>query len=107
MDACSEYSYVIAPCLRGFGYSEEIDKVTKLEDFATDIKIFMEEKLSNFEDYYVVGHGMGAMIACKLALMDPSKVRGLILINPLRPDGYKTNKTYNKLEDLKKEIIHK
>lgn len=33
---------------------------------------------------------MGAMVGVHLALMDAVKVKGLILISPLRPDGYKS-----------------
>jgi len=43
---------------------------------------------------------MGAMVAVHLALKDKAKVRGLIMINPLRPDGYKTNKKYPTLIEL-------
>jgi|ETNmetMinimDraft_14_1059893.scaffolds.fasta_scaffold189000_1 pimeloyl-ACP methyl ester carboxylesterase len=51
----------------------------------------MESLFDYFDDYYVVGHGMGAMVAVHLSLIDPSKVRGLILLSPLRPDGYKSD----------------
>jgi len=49
----------------------------------------------------VLGHGMGGMIACHLALIDPVRVRGLILLNTLNPDGYKSNVKIKDIEDLK------
>ena len=38
-----KYAYVIAPCLRGFGFSSYNNNVESLEDFAIDIKLLMEE----------------------------------------------------------------
>ena len=62
-----------------------------LKDFAEDIKEFMNKQYNYYDDYYVVGHGMGAMIACHLSLIDAARVRGLILLSPLRPDGYNSD----------------
>ena len=64
----------------------------------------MEIQYHYYYDYYIVGHGLGAMVACHLALIDAPKVRGLILLNPLRPDGYQCNlkiKTEQDVEKLK------
>jgi pimeloyl-ACP methyl ester carboxylesterase len=99
-----DYAYVIAPCLRNFGYSSPAKnkKFDSLRTFAEDIKIFMEEAYSTYKEYYVFGHGMGGMIACHLALIDPIRVRGLILLNTLNPDGYKSNVKVKSIEDLKK-----
>ena len=43
---------------------------------------------------------MGAMVAVYLSLLDPIRVRGLILISPLRPDGYKSDVKVENYEDL-------
>jgi len=51
----------------------------------------MDEHYYYYEEYTIVGHGMGAMVGCHLALLSPDKVKGLICINPLRPDGYKSD----------------
>ena len=49
------------------------------------INEFQEREI---KDYYIVGHGMGAMVAVELALMDQNRAKGLVFINPIRPDGY-------------------
>ena len=38
---------VIAPCLRGFGYSTYYEKIDSLRDYAKDLKLFVEEFLGN------------------------------------------------------------
>ncbi len=62
----------------------------------------METEFRPYDDYYIVGHGMGAMVAVHLSLIDPAKVRGLILLSPLRPDGYKSDIEIKCKEDLQK-----
>jgi len=43
-----DYAYVIAPCLRNFGYSSPAknNKIDSLKTFAEDIKFFMEAAYS-------------------------------------------------------------
>ena len=82
------------------GFSSYWNEVTSLKDFAEDIKAFMDSLFDYYDDYYIVGHGMGAMVAVHLSLIDPVKVRGLILLSPLRPDGYKSDIKINCKEDL-------
>ena len=59
------------------GFSSYWNEVTSLKDFAEDIKAFMDSLFDYYDDYYIVGHGMGAMVAVHLSLIDKSKVRGL------------------------------
>lgn len=37
------------------------------------------------KEFWVVGHSMGGMIACKLAVSYPERVRGLALLGPVSP----------------------
>ena len=62
MEKFEPYGKVIAPCLRGSGFSSYNNKINGLEDFANDLKLFMEE-YSNSNNFYVVGHSMGGPIA--------------------------------------------
>ncbi len=100
MEICDNQAFLIAPCLRGFGFSSNENEITSLKEFAEDINAFMSIEFAQYKDYYVVGHGMGAMVAVHLSLIDPVKVRGLILLSPLRPDGYKSDIKINCKEDL-------
>ncbi len=61
---------VIAPCLRGQGYSSYISTIKDFRDLAKDLQLFM---LKNFKDetFYVMGHSMGGAVAMHLALLMP------------------------------------
>ena len=42
LDVLEDDAYLIAPCLRGFGYSSYNSDISSLKDFAEDLKSFME-----------------------------------------------------------------
>ena len=62
----------------------------------------MDSIYAHYSEYYIVGHGMGGMVACHLALIDAPKVKGLCLIDPLKPDGYHSNVKIEDDMDLRK-----
>ena len=56
---------VIAPCLRGCGFTSYHKPITSIKDLAYDIKLFIKETISlrTCNDIFVVGHSTGAAIA--------------------------------------------
>lgn len=93
---------LIAPCLRGYGFSSLNQSVKSFEDLANDVYAFMNEKFPEIEDYYVFGHDTGAIVGMKLALLHPEKVRGISILSPIPPGGIKEeNVVVNSIEDLK------
>lgn len=65
------FARVIAPCLRGSGYSSYNNKINGVEDFADDLKLFMKE-YAKCKNFHIYGHSMGGPIALKLALLMPN-----------------------------------
>ena len=104
MKQLEPFARVIAPCLRGSGFSSYNNKITSITDFANDLKLLMNEyaKCSNF---YIMGHQLGGSIAEKLALLIPNQIKGVITINSLRPDGYQQYKNIKSIEDLKQQPL--
>ena len=62
MKQLEPYARVIAPCLRGQGFSSYNNKISNLSDLANDLKLFMTEAVKS-ESFYVIGHSMGGAIA--------------------------------------------
>ena len=62
MEKLESFGRVIAPCLRGQGYSSYYNKVNEIDDFAHDLKLFMKE-YAKCSSFYVIGHSMGGAIA--------------------------------------------
>lgn len=93
---------IIAPCLRGFGFSSYNKKLKSLKDLAKDVNLFMNETYPQIKEYFIFGHNIGANIASYMALLYPEKVKGLILSAPSPPDGIKEDVEVKTIEDLKK-----
>ena len=94
-------AFMIAPCMRGFGYSTYTNPIKGLKDLAEDLKLLLDENFSWIEKYYIFGHGIGAAVAVHLALLDPSKVKGICMLNPIRPDGIQSDYKVTKMEQVK------
>jgi len=92
---------LIAPCLRGQGYSSYINTIKDFKDLAKDLQLFM---LKSFKDetFYVMGHSMGGAVAMHLALLMPQRCLGLMLLNPLNPEGVKSKHDITTMEQVKK-----
>ena len=54
---------VIAPCLRGTGYSSYHKPISTLKELAYDIRLFVKEYIKNEKDIFIIGHSTGAAIA--------------------------------------------
>lgn len=71
------------------------------EDLAEDVYSFMNERFPNIENYHIFGHDFGAIVAMKLELLHPKKVRGITILSPAPPGGKKEENTNsNCLDDL-------
>jgi len=76
---------LLAPDLRGTGWSSKpVDGYT-LDNYAADI-IALIDKLE-LRDIVLVGHSMGGTIAMKVALARPDHLRKLVLISPVPAGG--------------------
>jgi len=71
---------IIAPDLRGNGHSTYNKKITKLDDFADDIKEFTEEL--KIEKYVLLGTCLGGFVSHRVAMNNP-KVEALIVVGGL------------------------
>jgi pimeloyl-ACP methyl ester carboxylesterase len=59
--------HIIAPCLRGMGYSTLNEPISGLETLTEDIFFLLYKKFLFNENIYVVGSGLGAIVALNLA----------------------------------------
>lgn len=64
--------------LRGHGDSGKNDCCYQQADFAADVRAFMDAK--NIPQATIVGHSMGSFVAQKLAIENPERVAGLVLL---------------------------
>lgn len=93
MDMLSKDFYVIAPDLRGFGFSEKlpIDATKGLRVWSEDIKAFLYA-LNITNNPHLLGWSMGGGIVMQYAIDYPTEVASITLINPLSPFGYSGTK---------------
>ncbi|MBC7811202.1 MAG: alpha/beta hydrolase [Burkholderiales bacterium] len=71
-------AYVAACHLPGHGYSPGPPRTT-IASYAEDVVALLGAL--NIEQAYIVGHSMGGAVALTLALNEPERVKGLILIS--------------------------
>ena len=75
--------------LRGCGKSPywKSDGDLSLEDLAEDLSQCMVENLAPSDDFVLVGHSLGGLLAAKLASQYKERVAGLYLLDPVGPHG--------------------
>lgn len=82
----------IAPDRRGCGRSETkpVDATTGMGDLAADVDALIDalEYLSDDQPVHLAGWSFGAGIAMRYAIDHPEKVRSLILLAPIPPQGF-------------------
>lgn len=85
--------YVVAPDLRGYGYSEmlPIDATQGLKVWSEDLRAFIKA-LKLDKKPHLVGWSMGGGVIMQYAIDYPEDVASLSLINPLSPFGYSGSK---------------
>jgi pimeloyl-ACP methyl ester carboxylesterase len=69
---------VIAPTQRGWGDAGRPESGYSMDDYATDILALMDAL--GIEQAVVVGHSMGSLISQRVAIRQPERVLGLMLI---------------------------
>lgn len=85
----SEFTFIFVD-LRGYGLSKDIKGEYSCEEASTDIKNLISSL--NLKKVYLVAHSMSTMIAQKIALIDTTHIRSLILITPIPASGIKLPK---------------
>lgn len=92
MKALEKDFHIVAPDLRGYGYTEKlpIDATGGLRVWSEDLRGFFQTL--NLEKPHLVGWSMGGGVVMQYALDYPQDVRSIGLINPLSPFGYSGTK---------------
>ncbi len=83
MAPLSRYTRVYALDLPGWGFSERNPNARAIEDDATAVDEFM--RILDLKDAIICGLSYGAGVAWALAAENPSKLRQLVLLNPMPP----------------------
>ncbi|MDF2672047.1 MAG: alpha/beta hydrolase [Clostridiales bacterium] len=85
--------HVIAPDLRGYGFSEKlpIDAVQGLKVWSEDLRSFLKA-LGISKKPHLLGWSMGGGVVMQYAIDYPEDVASLTLVNPLSPFGYSGTK---------------
>jgi 2-hydroxy-6-oxonona-2,4-dienedioate hydrolase len=77
---------VIAPDLRGFGFSSYSNDIKKVDDFAVDLNNLLQKL--KIQRCSIVGWDLGCLIALKFAAMQPNiNLQKMVLVNPLSLSG--------------------
>ncbi|GIW65211.1 MAG: hydrolase [Candidatus Parcubacteria bacterium] len=59
------------------GFQEKLNQPYTFQDYLN----YLEEKLKNFENFYLLGHSFGGALSLLLAIKNPEKIKKLILYN--------------------------
>ncbi|MGG0186814.1 intracellular short-chain-length polyhydroxyalkanoate depolymerase [Bacillus rhizoplanae] len=78
--------HIYALDLRGFGFSTYHQPIDSLNDFAQDVKLFVDEL--QLKDFSLVGWSMGGGVAMQFAASYPMDVKKLILVESVGMKGY-------------------
>ncbi|MGC1470322.1 MAG: alpha/beta hydrolase [Sphingorhabdus sp.] len=86
--ALPEDWHYIALDLRGHGRSYRPDSLSDWLVTADDVAAFAQEKLH--KTVFAIGHSMGGYVAARTAVLEPDKVAGLLLVDPvmMTPETY-------------------
>lgn len=89
---------VLVPDQIGFGKSSKPESFPYTFHLLATLtrNLALQQKMTN---YTVIGHSMGGMLATRLALMFPSEVQKLILVNPIGLEDWKTMVPYQTVTD--------
>lgn len=95
---------VVIPDQIGFGKSSKPDSFPFSMPLLSSLthEIMQGLKLQN---YMIVGHSMGGMLATRYALMYPSEVSKLILVNPIGLEDWKTKVPYKDVREIYKDEL--
>ncbi|WP_246364001.1 alpha/beta fold hydrolase [Halobacillus locisalis] len=102
LEGLSDEYKVYAPDLRGFGLSTYHEKVLSIEDFADDIKLFLDEV--GVEECMLVGWSLGGAVGQQLCVKYPDRCKALYLMASASTRGYPIYKTG---EDGLPDVTHR
>jgi len=93
MEELSKDFHVIAPDLRGYGFTEKlpIDATNGLKIWSEDIRSFVES-LNIQKKPHFLGWSMGGGVVLQYAIDYPEDVASITLMNPISPFGYSGTK---------------
>ena len=85
-DALAASSSVYAPSHPGYGHTDAPEWMTSVQHQAIFYQWFLQE--AGLREVDLVGIGLGGWIAAEMAVMDPSRLRHLALVDPtgVRPE---------------------
>lgn len=81
--------------LRGYGWSKDIPGVYSVTEAVNDVLGVMDHH--GCQHFHVVGHSMSAMIAQKLMLIAPTRIKSIVAICPVPASGFRTNENTLKI----------
>lgn len=73
--------FVIAPDLRGLGDSERNDEVDKFTKDQLALDLFAIADTLGLEEFYLGGHDWGGAVVQEMALLQPQRIKKLIILN--------------------------
>jgi len=80
-----QFSYFFVD-LRGYGWSKELPGVYSVVEAVNDVLGVMDHH--SCQRFHVVGHSMSAMVAQKLMLSAPTRVKSVVAICPVPASGF-------------------
>lgn len=72
--------FIIIPDFPGWGASQKMNKPSTIQNYTHFVNSILESQ--GISQTIVVGHCMGSIIAIKLALLHPKRVKALFLLSP-------------------------
>lgn len=76
----AEHHLVLVPSHPGFDGATGLEHLDDVQDLALYYLDFLDEL--RLESPYLVGHGLGAMIAAEMAALEPRRIAKLVLVAP-------------------------
>ena len=71
-----------------------------MKDLAYDMKFFIKEYIE-LPEIFIIAHSTGAAVALHLQIILPWRVKGMIFLSPMGPDGLKTDLPVEDMKDVK------
>lgn len=100
-DLTAQGYQVLVPDQIGFGKSSKPEKIQFTFQLLASTTQDLIKSLG-INDYFLVGHSMGGMLATRMALLYPESVKKLILVNPIGLEDWKTVVPYKNADELYK-----
>jgi malonyl CoA-acyl carrier protein transacylase len=88
---------VVAPDLFGHGRSSHLETATSYNSLTFLAQINHVVQRLPDQPLFLVGHSMGTMLAAMMASVQPQKVKGLVLVEPILPTKEKRKELINQL----------